>query len=102
MGTKKIEKKQSFYMQNNPAFNFANETKKTKIGLLKNCALSTKPNRIDGKTIHFSSTAAFDSIAQALAGAYAYYPFYRQCIDAQKSDVLMEIAILLSKKYAFL
>ena len=101
-GPKKNNRKQSRYMQNNPAFDLFNNTKKTKIGIFKNYALSKKSTKINGKSVHFSNSSAFDSIAQAFAGAYAYYPFYQQCIENQESNELMDIAILLSKKYAFL
>lgn len=95
---KKQKGKQSIYLQNNPAFNLMSDTKKTKIGLLKNGTLCQTTKRVLGEAIQFSNTCAFDSIAQALAGAYAYYPCYRKCMITKQSDALMKIAIYLANK----
>lgn len=101
-GPKKSSKKQSYYLKPNPSFDLMSDTKKSKIGLLKNGMQYTTPKKIDGESIYFSNTCAFDALAHALAGAYANYPFYRTNMDdLTKSDALMGIAIELAKKYEF-
>lgn len=99
---KKSRTKRSVYLQKNPAFNLMSATKKTKIGLVKNAEQSQTTKRVKGQTIYLSNTCAFDSLAHALAGAYAYYPIYRRSMDQYQSDAMMEIAISLAKKYEFL
>lgn len=91
--------KRSKYLQPNPLFNITSETKKQTIGLLKNANLNKKPTYVKRKPVQFSNTCAFDALAQALAGAYAYYPEFRPYADdCSTDDPVMEIAIALAKK----
>lgn len=97
-GKQKI--KQSVYLLPNPAFKLMSNIRKSKIGLLRNCSLSTTFKRIEGVEMHFSDSCATDSCAQSLAGAYAYYPDYRNSLsESDKADPLMEIAIQLTIRY---
>lgn len=92
-------KKKSYYLQPNPTFNLMSDTKKCKIALLKNGLQFKTATKVQGTVIFFSNTCAFDALSHALAGAYAYYPSYRQNISvSDQSDPLMEIAIALAKK----
>lgn len=93
---KKPKVKRSAYMKPNPAFNIMSETKKQKIGLLKNGNLAKKPQKVNNKTVQFLNTCAFDALVQAIAGAYAYYPTIRAYAD--ETDQLTEIAVSLAKK----
>lgn len=75
-------------------------TKKSRIALLKNGLKYKAAKKVQGESIFFSNTYAFDSLAHALAGGYANYPVYRENMStSDKSDPLMAIAILLAKKY---
>lgn len=74
----KSNTKKSFYLQPNPSFNLMSNTRKPKIGLLKNGHLSKSAKRIEGQSIYFSNTCAFDALAHASAGAYF---FVLQCGD---------------------
>ncbi|XP_031621910.1 uncharacterized protein LOC116339960 [Contarinia nasturtii] len=95
--SKKRRGKESYYLQNNPAFNLTSETQKTNIKLLKNGSKSKSMSRVKGQLVFLSNTCAFDSLVQALAGAYAYNLSYRTSIDKSKTkDRLMEIAISLT------
>lgn len=98
---KKQRVKKSIYLQKNPAFNLMSDTKKCRIALLKNGSKFLAARRVNGKNVVFANTCAFDAIAQALAGAYAYYPYYRERMGDTQSDQLLTIAIALAKKYAF-
>lgn len=91
--------KQSVYLRPNPSFNLMSDTRKNKIGLLKNCHLSKTTKRIEGVPVYFSNSCTHDAIAQALAGAYAYNPNYRKEIpECDQSDPLLQISIALAKK----
>lgn len=89
--------KQSSYMKPNPLFNLMSETKKQRIGLLKNAHLYKRPVYINKKPIQLANTCAPDALAQAIAGAYAYNPAMRAHYEKQ-SDALVQIAISLAKK----
>lgn len=90
--------KKSVYLQKNPQFDLITMDKKQNISLLKNGNLSTRGIKFRGKSIILRNTCAFDSLTQAIAGAYAYHRKFRQFADEQK-DEIFELAILLAKQY---
>lgn len=94
-------KKSSYYLKPNPQFDLINVDKKQCIGMLKNGNLFKKPQRLGGKSIVLTNTCTCDSLLQAIAGAYAYYPPYRLYAEQQQNDVF-ELAIHLAKKYVLM
>lgn len=94
---KKSKTKQSKYMQPNPMYNLMSDTKKQAIHLLKNGNQYTRPFKVGKETVQLFNTCAPDSLAQAIAGAYAYNPTVRDFYESQP-DTIVKIAISLAKK----
>lgn len=102
---KKVKKvKKSKYLSPAPLWTIdsidAQPTKQIKMGLLRNGNKKTKYIKVMGIMVALANTAAFDAVAQNLAGIYAHNDSYRHVIEGSEEDIF-SLAVLLAKKLVF-
>lgn len=104
-GEKMTKVKKSKYLSPAPIWTIQSidtleQTKKLKIGILRNANRKVKYMKVKNQTVAYANTAAFDVVVQNLAAMYVYNDSYRQEAENSK-DGIYGIALLLAKKLVF-